>query len=95
MEGEVSEVQAGWSGMSPQESPWLSWRSSRSSTTRAAPRHDRSARVTPFGHDGFGEIVPLTDPLKKAGLLEVFVWFPSREMMLLSQRSRASGRCEA
>jgi hypothetical protein len=25
--------------------------------------HDRSARVTPFGYDGFGKIVPLTNRL--------------------------------
>jgi hypothetical protein len=27
-------------------------------------------------------------------LLEVFVWFPASEMMLVSQQSRASGGCE-
>ena len=32
--------------------------------------HDRSARVTPFGYDGFGKIVPLTVPKRLTSRME-------------------------
>jgi hypothetical protein len=53
------------------------------------PRPYRPARTTHAAR------CTLTDPLRKAGLLEVFIWFPSRAMMFVSQRSRASGQCGA
>jgi len=42
--------------------------------------------------------VPMKDPLAKVNLLEVFVWFPASEIMVLSQQAlqvgtRVSQKC--